>query len=106
MIQVVVRYSYCYYIATCTITDITAEDSSADDSPADDSPYVPLKDIQVPSEFIFPDFREEEKKAHDMTDIFNFDCRTIKQFWIDSAKSILQGVKTFPSDRYQVASCN
>ena len=45
-----------------------------------------MKQINIPSEFIFPSFHQR-KNIEDEDDIFIFDHRTVEEVWFDVAKT-------------------
>ncbi len=89
----------CSHVATWTIPsgadaidskrsdESLGEDQGSSDEAASPTSLIPLEDIVLPPDFIFPNFKQEEgEKAAEEWDIFG-DNRTISKMWNDFAKS-------------------
>lgn len=74
----------------------------SDDSDMCGSPLIPLKNITLPPGFLLPDFKKSSTMSQnvDKFDLFAYDRRSIKDIWIDQAKSFLRNYgNNFASDK-------
>lgn len=62
-----------------------------------------LNDVQIPSGYLFPDFYEDDDDVHSDNsayyDLFKTDWRSIKEIWMDTARSHFRVHKSLKSDR-------
>lgn len=78
-----------------------------DDSSGDEKPLKSICDIEIPSQYLIPEFTDKgTEKDVDQLDIFRFGSYSIKEFWERTIKSSLrQRSEPLKSDRYRVFLC-
>lgn len=65
------------------------------------SPLVPLCDVEIPPEFLRPQFTDRgREKPREEWDIFSFGSKSVKKVWEECAKVFLRHRKPLKPDKY------